>query len=61
MICAPIRNHTTADKLYCEEINVGEDAPLEICSGLRDYYSLDNLMAAKIVGFTSMAWCWRPN
>jgi aminoacyl tRNA synthase complex-interacting multifunctional protein 1 len=57
-------DHTTADKLYCEEINVGEDAPREICSGLRDYYSLDdlqgrkvlvvcNLKAAKIVGFTS--------
>jgi methionyl-tRNA synthetase len=59
-----IWNHTTADKLYCEEINVGEAAPREICSGLRDYYSLEelqgrkvlvvcNLKAAKIVGFTS--------
>jgi hypothetical protein len=42
-------NHTTADTLYCEEINVGEDAPLEICSGLRDYYSLEELQGRKVL------------
>ena len=56
--------HETADKLYCEEIDVGEESPREIASGLRESYSLEelegrlvavvcNLKASKIVGFTS--------
>lgn len=56
--------HPEADKLFCEEIDVGEDAPREIASGLREHYTLEqmegrkvlvvcNLKAAKIVGFTS--------
>ena len=58
-------NHESADKLYCEQIDLAEDeGPREIASGLRDFYSLDdmqdrkvlvvcNLKAAKMVGFTS--------
>ncbi len=58
-------NHEEADKLFCEEIDVGEEGgPREIASGLREHYSLDdmqdrkvlvvcNLKPAKIVGFTS--------
>lgn len=57
-------HHDTADKLFCEEINVGEDAPREIASGLREHYSLAemenkkvlvvcNLKAVKIQGFVS--------
>jgi methionyl-tRNA synthetase len=57
--------HSDADKLFCEEIDVGEDSgPRQIASGLREHYSLEdmqgkkvlvvcNLKAAKIVGFTS--------
>lgn len=56
--------HPEADKLYCEEIDVGEDAPREIASGLRQHYDIEamqdrkvlvvcNLKAAKIVGFSS--------
>lgn len=57
--------HPEADKLFCEEIDVGEESgPREIASGLRGYYDLDemlhrkvlvvcNLKAAKIVGFNS--------
>jgi methionine--tRNA ligase beta chain len=57
--------HEAADKLFCEQIDVGdEDGPREIASGLRQYYTIDemqdrlvlvvcNLKAAKIVGFTS--------
>jgi methionine--tRNA ligase beta chain len=60
-----IWNHTSADKLFCEEIDVGEETgPREIASGLREHYSLEdmenrlvlvvcNLKAAKIVGFNS--------
>lgn len=57
-------NHEEADKLFCEEIDVGEDAPRQIASGLREHYTLEdmqdrlvlvvcNLKAAKIVGFSS--------
>mmetsp|Transcript_14884 Transcript_14884/g.21039 ORF Transcript_14884/g.21039 Transcript_14884/m.21039 type:complete len:799 (-) Transcript_14884:190-2586(-) len=61
-------NHPDADKLFCEEINLGADdnggEPRQIASGLREHYTLDdmmnrkvlvvcNLKAAKIVGFAS--------
>ena len=57
-------NHPEADKIFCEEIDVGEDSPREIASGLRGHYELSamqgkmvlvvcNLKAAKIVGFQS--------
>ena len=56
--------HETADKLYCEEIDVGEDAPRQIASGLVPHYSLEqmqdkrllvfcNLKARNLVGFKS--------
>lgn len=58
-------NHESADKLFCEQIDIGEETgPREIASGLRGHYSLEdmqdklvlvvcNLKAAKIVGFVS--------
>lgn len=58
-------NHPTADKLFCETIDVGEETgPREIASGLREHYTLEemqdrlvlvvcNLKAAKIVDFMS--------
>ena len=58
-------NHESADKLFCEQIDVGEETgPREIASGLRQHYTLEdmqdrevlvvcNLKAAKIVGFVS--------
>jgi methionine--tRNA ligase beta chain len=36
-------NHETADKMFCEEIDVGEVAPRRIASGLRQFYTADNL------------------
>mmetsp|Transcript_27234 Transcript_27234/g.45410 ORF Transcript_27234/g.45410 Transcript_27234/m.45410 type:complete len:787 (-) Transcript_27234:75-2435(-) len=58
-------NHEEADKLLCEEIDLGEEGgPRQIASGLRGHYSLEemqdkkvlvvcNLKASKIVGFVS--------
>lgn len=58
-------NHESADKLFCEEIDLGEETgPRQIASGLREHYRLEelqdkkvlvvcNLKAAKIVGFSS--------
>lgn len=56
--------HPDADKLYCEEIDVGEDEPRQIASGLRPYLEpedmegrkvlvLCNLKARNLVGFPS--------
>ena len=58
-------NHESADKLFCEQIDLGEEGgPREIASGLREHYTLEemqdklvlvvcNLKASKIVGFVS--------
>lgn len=56
--------HEEADKLFCEEIDVGEEAPRQIASGLRAHYELEdlegqrvlvlaNLKTRKLMGFPS--------
>jgi len=56
--------HPDSEKLYCEEIDVGLDAPLQIASGLQEHYTLEemqnrrclvfcNLRPAKLGGFKS--------
>jgi glutamyl-tRNA synthetase len=56
--------HPEADKLYCEEIDVGEDEPRQVASGLREFMKpedmegrmvlvLCNLKERKLVGFPS--------
>lgn len=56
--------HESSDKLYCEEVDVGEEAPRKIASGLRAFYKLDemqnrdvlvlcNLKARNLGGFPS--------
>jgi len=64
-IITKVWHHPEADKLFCEEIDVGEEGgPRQIASGLREHYTLEemrdrkvlvvcNLKAAKIVGFSS--------
>ena len=58
-------DHEEADKLFCEEIDVGEDEPRMIASGLKPFFDssadlegrkvlvLCNLKARKLVGFPS--------
>ena len=59
-----VLRHETAEKLYCEEIDIGEEAPRPIASGLVPFYSLEqmqdrrvivvaNLLPRKLVGFKS--------
>lgn len=59
-----VKRHDTADKLYCEMIDVGEDAPRPIASGLVPHYTLEqmsdrrlivvaNLKPRNLVGFKS--------
>ena len=56
--------HEGSDKLFCEEIDIGEEKPRQIASGLRKYYQLNdlqdrkvlvvcNLKKAKLAGFSS--------
>ena len=56
--------HPDADKLFCEEIDVGEDVLRQIASGLRPHFTLEqmlgqrllvvsNLKAKNLVGFKS--------
>lgn len=42
--------HEEADKLYCEEIDLGEESgPRQIASGLKAHYSLEDLEGRKIL------------
>ena len=63
-IIRKVWRHETAEKLYCEEIDVGEDSPRLIASGLVPFYSLEqmenrrliavcNLKPRNLVGFKS--------
>lgn len=56
--------HEEADRLFCERIDIGEDAPRTIATGVRAHYSaeelvgrrvcvLANLKTRKLVGFPS--------
>jgi len=56
--------HPDADKLFCEEVDIGEDEPRQVASGLRPYMNaedlegrmvlvLANLKARKMLGFPS--------
>jgi methionine--tRNA ligase beta chain len=40
--------HPDAEKLYCEEIDVGEDKPRQIASGLRPYYTQEQMAGRRI-------------
>jgi methionine--tRNA ligase beta chain len=42
-------NHTEADKLLCEEIDVGEDQPRLIASGLRAHYTAEAMTGQRVV------------
>ncbi|KAL9179516.1 hypothetical protein ACHAXT_008806 [Thalassiosira profunda] len=56
--------HESSEKLFCEEVDVGEEVPRKIASGLRAFYKVDemqnrdvlvlcNLKEAKMGGFPS--------
>jgi len=42
-------NHPEADKLYCEEIDVGEEQPRQIASGLRPYFTLEQMLGQRLL------------
>jgi aminoacyl tRNA synthase complex-interacting multifunctional protein 1 len=46
---AKVWEHPSAEKLWCEEIDVGEEAPRQIASGLRDHYTQEQMSGRKVV------------
>lgn len=46
--------HANADKLYVEKIDVGEDEPRQIVSGLRMHYTLEQLRGRRILVVCNM-------
>jgi methionine--tRNA ligase beta chain len=41
--------HPEAERLFCEEIDVGDGAPRPIASGLREHYKLEELVNRRVV------------
>ena len=41
--------HPDAEKLYCEEIDCGEEAPRQIASGLRAHYALEEMQGQRLI------------
>lgn len=46
--------HPEAEKLYCEEIDVGEDAPRQIASGLVQHMPMEELENRKVIVVTNL-------
>ena len=44
-----VKKHDTAEKLYCEEIDCGEEVPRAIASGLVPYYSLEEMQGRRLI------------
>lgn len=42
-------HHETAERLFCEEIDVGDDVPRQVASGLRQHYTLDEMNGRRVV------------
>ncbi|CAJ1936201.1 unnamed protein product [Cylindrotheca closterium] len=48
-VITKVWNHPEADKLYCEEIDVGEESVRQIASGLRPYMTTDDMLGARLL------------
>jgi hypothetical protein len=48
-VITKVWKHETADKLYCEEIDVGEAEPRQIASGLVPYYTEEQVRRGVLV------------
>jgi len=44
-----VKKHDTADKLYCEEIDIGEEEPRQIASGLVPHYTLEEMQGRRLI------------
>ena len=48
-VITKVWNHPNADKLYCEEIDVGEESPRQIASGLRPHFTLEEMQGQRLL------------
>ena len=48
-VITKVWNHETAERLYCEEVDVGEPIVRQIASGLRQYYTIDQLLGRQVL------------
>lgn len=48
-VITKIWKHETSETLFCEEVDVGEESPRQIASGLRGFYLEDDLLNSKVV------------
>ena len=48
-IIRSVKKHDTADKLYCEEIDIGEAEPRQIASGLVPHYTLEEMEGRRLI------------
>mmetsp|Transcript_6549 Transcript_6549/g.9575 ORF Transcript_6549/g.9575 Transcript_6549/m.9575 type:complete len:797 (-) Transcript_6549:71-2461(-) len=46
--------HEEADKLFCEEIDIGEESPRQIASGLREHYKVEDLVGQRVLVLTNL-------
>lgn len=46
--------HEKADKLYCEEIDVGEEEPRQIASGLRLHFTEEQMLGQRLLVVTNL-------
>lgn len=46
--------HETADKLYCEEIDIGEEQPRQIASGLRHHFTLEQMLGQRLIVISNL-------
>ena len=53
-VITKVWKHPDAEKLYCEEIDVGEDAPRQIASGLVPHYSLEQMEGRRLLAFCNL-------
>ncbi|MCA9496568.1 MAG: methionine--tRNA ligase [Nanoarchaeota archaeon] len=44
-----IENHPDSDKMYVEKIDLGEEEPRQIVSGLKSYYKLEEMKNKKVI------------
>ncbi|POM79729.1 Methionine-tRNA ligase, partial [Phytophthora palmivora] len=46
-VISKVWKHPESEKLYCEEIDIGEEEPKQIASGLQAFYSLEDMQNRK--------------
>ena len=50
-----VENHPNADKLFVLKVDIGEETPRTIVSGLIGYYTVEDLVGKEVTIFTNLA------